>query len=248
MSKKELDKQAESCYGSTVIKISETPEYLIVSPQIRMFGSEIDQAIFWARMLTNEKFIWWMELSNNVTPVGYIFYRKAKSGKWETVLKITDTTDKRLAISIFKAMMMSESNKFGKHAAMKVTSLNGRQIYSSYYAQLYETLSHKFSDNEMFGISINKGEEYLMFHPTLQEDSIKTISSYFYKLSGKHNGIKSFRKAKTDERDGNLYWGWLIFNDGYKISVALDPKFELYNQYKHNLKSINLSHLIAKNK
>ena len=96
----------------------------------------------------------------------------------------------------------------------------------------------------MFGISLNKGEHYLMFHPTNKEESIKTISNYFYKLSGKHEGIKCFHKAKTDERDGNLFWGWLTFNDGYRMSVALDDEFRLYNEYKSNLSEVSKSYLI----
>lgn len=209
-------------------------------------GTRSDYVAYWVDRLSDKNHLWWVELGLNVNPEGYVFYRKTKAGKWEVLLKITDTTDKALVAALFEAMYCSERVRYGKHGAMKVTSLNGRQIFSSYYMSLYENLTYKFDSDMMIGLCINKGEEYLIFHPTLKEESIKIISNYFCKLAGKHNGIKSFRPAKIDKRDGNLFWGWLTFYDGYKISIAYDNDFRLYNQYKNNLQPINIFYLLKK--
>ena len=203
--------------------------------------------------------IWWAELAIGGVPKGYKFYRKTKAGKWENVLAIANTSDKQLVKALFddmaraerlKAMtevpFRSKKTKLKQVKEMKVTSLTGRQIYSTYYSCFYVYVSMKFDENKMFGLSINKGEEYLMYHSTMPDDSIKVISNYFYKLSGKHGGIKSFRPAKLDKSDDYLYWGWMKFNDGYKISVAVDDDFKLYNKYKNDLKTINLSYLKRK--
>lgn len=192
--------------------------------------------------------VWWAELAIGGVPKGYKFYRKTKAGNWEHVMSIAITADKQLVKAIFDELYREEVLKainLGTKQVkeMKVTSLTGRQIYSTYYSKFYQYVSMKFDMDKMFGLSINKGEEYLMYHPTMSDDSIKTISNYFYKLSGKHGGIKSFRPAKLDKSDDYLYWGWMTFNDDYKISVAVDDDFKLYNQYKNDLKTINLSYL-----
>ena len=200
--------------------------------------------------------IWWAEVTIGGKPKGYKFYRKTKAGNWELIMTIAKTTDKQMVKAIFDELYRGEIMKEMQPIPekpirrqvkeMKVTSLTGRQIFSTYYKRFYDFVSMKFDEGVMFGISINKGEEYLMFHPMCPDDSIRTISNYFYKISGKHGGIKAFRPATKDKSDGYLFWGWMTFNDGFKISIAFDTEFKLYNKYKDDLQTINLSYLKRK--
>lgn len=190
----------------------------------------------------NEK-PWWMELRDGVHPQGYRFYRKTKAGKWEKIATIANVLDVGLVKSWFEDLWSQEMKKY-KHPGMKVTSLSGRQIFSTYYLNLYLFLSYKASVNRSFGLSINKGDEYLFYHASLQGNNLKPISDYFAKKSRQHCGIRAFHQAKMEKSDDYLYWGWLVFNDDYKISVAIDDDFKLFNQYKDNLKAINISYLV----
>ena len=186
---------------------------------------------------------WWMELREEATPHGYKFWRKTKAGLWELVTTITGLQNKKLVHEWFKAMWIKEQVNYPYFAAMKVTTLNDRQIYSTYYDKFYRYLSFLITNKETFGISINEGEEYLIHHNIFPEDSLKPIADYFCKLARQHKGIKSFAKAKYDEEDDYLYWGWLTFNDGYKISVAIDSYFKVYKQYQDNLQPVTISYL-----
>ena len=186
---------------------------------------------------------WWMELREEASPHGYKLWRKTKAGLWELVATITTLQNKRIAYEWFKTMWIKEQINYPHYAAMKVTTLNDRQIYSTYYDRLYRNLSFRAINNEAFGISINKGEDYLIYHEDLPGDNLNPIADYFCKLAKQHKGIKSFSKARFDEADNYLYWGWLTFNDGHKISVAIDSELDLYKEYKDNLQPINLSHL-----
>lgn len=192
--------------------------------------------------IRNKLPVWWMELRDGVKPHGYRFWRKTKAGLWEEVATITNTLNIRLVNKWFEDMYEEEVSKYS-YAAMKVTTLSGRQIYSTYYRMIYNLLSFLVFKHKMFGISINKGEDYLIFHSTLPGDNLKPIAEYFCKLARQHKGIKSFTKAKFDKEDDYLFWGWLTFNDGHKVSLALDKEFKLFNEYKSNLKSLTISHL-----
>ena len=193
---------------------------------------------------------WWMELRTCARPRGYRFWRKTKAGLWEEIATIHNTLNLEsltvdLASKWFNDMWEKEQKKY-PHAAMKVTTLSNRQIYSTYYGPLLKYISCKVHMDKMFGISINKGEDYLIYHNTLPGDNLKPIADYFCRLSKQHKGIRSFHQAKLDKADDYLYWGWLTFNDDYKISVAIDEDFKLFNKYKDDLVSINLSYLTNK--
>lgn len=187
---------------------------------------------------------WWMELREGVHPYGYKFWRKTKAGKWELVATITEVQNINLIYNWFGDMWEKEMQLYPEYAAMKVTTFNDRQIYSTYYHKLYGYLTYLAFKDASFGISINKGEDYLICHNDLPGNNLKPIADYFRKLARKHKGIKAFHKAKFDESDNELYWGWLTFNDGYKISVAVDADFSLYKEYESNLQVVDLSHLI----
>lgn len=186
---------------------------------------------------------WWMELREEANPRGYKFWRKTKAGNWELVTTITNLKDKKFAREWFNMMWLKECSKY-TYAAMKVTTLSDRQIYSTYYSNFYRYITYLVTTSFCsFGISINKGEDYFIYHKDFPGDNLKPIADYFCKLSRFHKGIKSFSKAKLDEADNYLYWGWLTFNDGHKISVAVDDKFEFYQSCKDNLQAITTSHL-----
>lgn len=191
------------------------------------------------------EFPWWMEMRIGAHPKGYRFYRKTKAGLWEEVATITNLKSVEHVAKMFTGVMIDEQLSHPKmNTAMKVTTLAGKQLFSSYYSSFYSMLSNLIVETKMFGLSINKGNEYLIYHTSLPGNNLKPISDYFCKLSTKHKGIKGFRQAKLDEADNFLYWGWLDFYDGYSISVALDDDFRLYNQYKKHYNNESITHLI----
>ena len=186
---------------------------------------------------------WWMELRQGIKPHGYKFWRKTKAGKWENIATITNVSNLQTIYDWFETAWQEERLKYS-YAALKVTTLNGRQIYSTYYSTLYQYIAQKILDNKMFGLSIDKGEHYLFYHTALPGNNLEPISKFFCQLSRMHKGIKAFHKAPYDDADGNLFWGTLVFNDKYQITVAIDTDFSIYNQYKPSLGALNISHLI----
>ena len=191
------------------------------------------------------EFPWWMEMRIGAHPKGYRFYRKTKAGLWEEIATITNLKSVDHAAQMFTGMMIDEQVSHPKmKTAMKVTTLAGKQLFSTYYGDFYAMLSRLVAAKKMFGLSINKGNEYLIHHTSLPGNNLKPISDYFCKLSTKHKGIKCFNQATLDEKDNFLYWGWLEFYDGYSISVALDDNFRLYNQYKKHYNNESITHLI----
>lgn len=192
---------------------------------------------------------WWMEMRIGAHPKGYRFYRKTKAGLWEEIATITNIKSVDHVAQMFTGMNIDEQLSHpNMNTAMKATTLAGKQLFSTYYASFYSMLNHLVLKKKMFGLSINKGDEYLIYHTSLPGNNLKPISDYFCKQSTKHKGIKEFSQAKLDKADNYLYWGWLTFNDGHKISIALDDNFNLYNQYKKQYNNESITHLISKTK
>lgn len=180
-----------------------------------------------------------LELRPTAKPKTLIFQRKTKAGLWENLLTMEEILDVDAAAYSLRLLMLYRRIKVNKNEAHRIVTYSGHQVFSSYYQKFTDKLLDLLNDNVPFGLSINKGETYFMCHTskTLKNEAKQSISENFSKLSREHRGIKKFSFAKPDYRDNYLNWGWMIFNDGFKLSIAFDPNFELFEQYKNNYKN-----------
>lgn len=178
----------------------------------------------------------YLELRRNIKPKSLILQRKTKAGLWETLMTVNDIVDFDTAAYSLRLAMIYRKVKLNKVEEHRILTYSGRQVFSSYYQKFTDELWQRLHLKIPFGLSINKGENYLICHSdyNLLDDIKDNISEYFSKLSFDHMGIRNFRFATLDPADHYLVWGWFTFYDGFKISVAFDDHFNLFKEYKLN--------------
>lgn len=177
-----------------------------------------------------------LELRPSAKPKTLVFQRKTKAGLWENLMVIENIIDIETAICTLRAAMVYRRLKYNKNEGHRIVTYSGYQVFSSYYQKFSDQIVNLLNDKIPFGLSINKGETYLMCFTSkfLPNEARNTIAEYFSKLSHDHGGIRKFKYATPDLQDNFLSWGWMIFNDEFKISVAFDLYFDLYKKFKSN--------------
>lgn len=205
------------------------------------------QELRWANQGFRE-FDFSFELPLNVNLKEYHYFRKTKGGTWEKILTLKHPKTRHMASMVAYELLENELNLYDQSPflpGLRVTGKNGWQVMTSYIAPLIAIVYNQVDNGNNFGVSINKGQTYIFCHSLSNKafdnhldyftKQIEPLSRYLTGLAKEHKGMQSFRKARGCEEDDYLNWGWLKFNDGYRISVAIDPYYARFQKYNKGI-------------